>query len=428
MGVSTRLYGNLDAVSAVEALVRQGLRVVELTCDAPQLNPFLPDQAEVGRLCELRNRHDLMFSLHPPSKGINIASNDPADRLRSVEAYLSTLTLAARVDAMTVAVHCGHKSDPSMSCAEAVALAKSGLRVISERAVALGIRLTIENTASGTTSLLGSPEDAFDLLDACSPATSLALNAGNAVLQGFDAAECARLWMPRLGAVHAHDNGGQWDEHLALGRGIVDWDALLAVLRDADWRGLFMLQIWDPADPLRALADSLSVVGRSWTIVRPLLDDEQEWAERLLKDRWGSTRIVTRGRLVDAARLPALIAVSVDGRRLGLLTYEVRDGQYEIVSLDALRRGVGIGQQLIRGVLERAREAEASRVWLITTNDNTRALRFYQKAGFRIAAVHRDSVTEGRRLKPEIPLIGEEGIPIRDEIELEMMLDGGKGQ
>jgi hypothetical protein len=59
---------------------------------------------------------------------------------------------------------------------------------------------------------------------------------------------------------------------------------------------------------------------------------------------------------------------------------------------------------------------------LITTNDNTAALRFWQKRGFKLLRVHRNAVEKSRKLKPEIPLTGNDGIPIRDEIELEMML------
>jgi hypothetical protein len=54
-----------------------------------------------------------------------------------------------------------------------------------------------------------------------------------------------------------------------------------------------------------------------------------------------------------------------------------------------------------------------------TTNDNLDALRFYQKRGFQIVAVRPGAVDESRRVKPSIPVIGEHGIPIRDEIELE---------
>jgi hypothetical protein len=57
-----------------------------------------------------------------------------------------------------------------------------------------------------------------------------------------------------------------------------------------------------------------------------------------------------------------------------------------------------------------------------TTNDNTRALRFYQRAGFHLTALRPGAVTAARKSKPEIPELGEDGIPIRDEIELTMEL------
>jgi hypothetical protein len=59
-------------------------------------------------------------------------------------------------------------------------------------------------------------------------------------------------------------------------------------------------------------------------------------------------------------------------------------------------------------------------LWLVTTNDNTHALRFYHRLGFRLAALHPGAVEAARRLKPEIPLLGLDEIPIRDELELEI--------
>jgi N-acetylglutamate synthase-like GNAT family acetyltransferase len=77
---------------------------------------------------------------------------------------------------------------------------------------------------------------------------------------------------------------------------------------------------------------------------------------------------------------------------------------------------------LINAVLGEARKQNCGRVFLITTNDNMQALRFYQKRGFELVAVHRGAVNESRKIKPSISLIGNDGIPLRDEIELEMIL------
>jgi hypothetical protein len=59
------------------------------------------------------------------------------------------------------------------------------------------------------------------------------------------------------------------------------------------------------------------------------------------------------------------------------------------------------------------------RLWLITTNDNSRAQRFYERVGFRLVGVHQGAVERSRELKPEIPLVSADGTPIRDELEYE---------
>ena len=109
------------------------------------------------------------------------------------------------------------------------------------------------------------------------------------------------------------------------------------------------------------------------------------------------------------------------GRHVGLLTYSALGDACEIVTINALLRGMGIGTALIQA-LKAALSWRCRRLWLITTNDNLAAMRFYQKRGFRLVAVHRNALDEARKLKPEIPLTGLDGIPLHDEIELEMML------
>ncbi|MNN86607.1 Acetyltransferase (GNAT) family protein [compost metagenome] len=91
----------------------------------------------------------------------------------------------------------------------------------------------------------------------------------------------------------------------------------------------------------------------------------------------------------------------------------------EIVSLDSRQENLGAGTKLIELVNREAARLGCSKVWLITSNDNTRAIRFYQKRGFDMVAVHREAITEARKLKPSIPLLGYDGIPVRHEVEFE---------
>lgn len=153
----------------------------------------------------------------------------------------------------------------------------------------------------------------------------------------------------------------------------------------------------------------------------PLRDGHRDWAGSLIEDHWGSAIIVTRGRAHDAPRLPGFVAIG-DGRPAGLATYRIDGGECELVTLDSLSPRLGIGTALVRAVAGAAEAACCKRLWLITTNDNLAAVGFYQGLGFHITAIHLDAMEVSRRLKPEIPLTGVDGIPITDEIELERVL------
>jgi len=148
---------------------------------------------------------------------------------------------------------------------------------------------------------------------------------------------------------------------------------------------------------------------------------DDAWIQDVLKKYWYSTRIVSRGKIHEADKLPGFIARE-GNVRVGLMLYEIVGNECEIVSLNSFTELAGVGSQLIDAVKSVANDAQCSRVWLVTTNDNTHALRFYQRKGFVLSALHLSAIQESRKLKPEIPIVGYDGIPMRDEIELEMLL------
>ncbi len=155
--------------------------------------------------------------------------------------------------------------------------------------------------------------------------------------------------------------------------------------------------------------------------IRALEDADHEWVARTVAEQWGADVVVGHGVVYRPAELSGFVAM-LGHERVGLLTYHVEGDACEIITLDSFREGQGVGTALIDAAKQAANDAGCRRLWLITTNDNLHGLRFYQKRGFMIVAVHRNAVDEARKLKPSIPLIGNDGIPIRDEIELEMEL------
>jgi GNAT superfamily N-acetyltransferase len=153
----------------------------------------------------------------------------------------------------------------------------------------------------------------------------------------------------------------------------------------------------------------------------PINTDDHEWVAQFMHEQWGSDKVISRGAVHYPQNLPGFVAL-YKGEKVGLVTYNITDESCEIVTLNSTYPSSGVGTALIKAVKDISIKSGCKRLWLITTNDNLNALRFYQKRGFVLVAVHRNALEQSRKLKPEISRIGNHGIPLRDEIELEMML------
>lgn len=149
-------------------------------------------------------------------------------------------------------------------------------------------------------------------------------------------------------------------------------------------------------------------------VTRQATADDADWIADLLMQRWGGTAIVVHGEMFDLLDLPAIVADPA----LGLATYRLTGAEAELMSLDAVSPGQGVGTRLIESLVRHLQERGVPRLWVTTTNDNMTALRFYQQRGFQLRRIRTGAVGVARLLKPSIPEIGDHGIPIRDELDL----------
>ena len=140
-----------------------------------------------------------------------------------------------------------------------------------------------------------------------------------------------------------------------------------------------------------------------------------------IKQHWYTKTMIIRGKEIDMTKTDGFY-FSEGENIIGLITYIVYNNVLEITSLDSLQENQGIGSKLVEVVIHEAKERKYQKIVLITTNDNINAIKFYQKRGFDMVRLFRNALDISRKLKPEIPLIGENSIPLRHEIEFELLI------
>ena len=155
--------------------------------------------------------------------------------------------------------------------------------------------------------------------------------------------------------------------------------------------------------------------------IRPATESDQAWVDETLIREWAGPLVERGDEFVDVTKLPAQIA-ETDGGRVGLMTLLVHADHLEIFTLNSFREGQGIGSALMNAAEREAVKQNLTEIRLFVVNHNLRALGFYQRRGYRIWAAHRDSITRARLVKPAIPLVSSDGIPICDELELRKTL------
>ena len=170
--------------------------------------------------------------------------------------------------------------------------------------------------------------------------------------------------------------------------------------------------------------EGVSGVGKTVSMtIRPTGAADGSWVRRVVGEAFASPRIVSRGVLHIADELSGFIAEE-DGEPAGLLLYEMDADDCEVIVLLSLKERSGVATTLLAEAERVARGAGCHRLWLVTTNDNLDAIDFYRKRGWRQVAVHRGAFAEARRLKPEMPELGANGLSKDDEIEFEFTLGG----
>ena len=153
--------------------------------------------------------------------------------------------------------------------------------------------------------------------------------------------------------------------------------------------------------------------------VRRLDADDRNWLRERLHEDWGDEAMAGHGELFFPPEHDGFVA----GDRAGVVTYRFSGDGCEITLIVSYEPGRGIGTALLEAVIAEARASGCRRLWLVTTNDNEHAQRWYRARGFSVTEERAVAVDVARRtLKPTIPVVGQGGVPISDEVELSLEL------
>jgi sugar phosphate isomerase/epimerase len=228
----------------------------EIGIDAAALDRF--SNAEFSRIAENLHEHKLAITLHGPFIDLSAGSTDPAVRQLTRNRLKQLLKLVPLFRPQTVVCHAGYDRRRYGFFKEA--WTENSLDMwswLATRLTAEGARLMLENVYEDR------PEDILNMFERLEDqGVGFCLDSGH--MSAFGKAplqEWLQVLGPWIGQLHLHDNHGDWDDHLALGRGNIDFPLIFDYLKGQKISGpVITLEPHKEAD----LWPSLEYLQRHW--------------------------------------------------------------------------------------------------------------------------------------------------------------------
>lgn len=261
LGLSTFLWPGMDVGRWIELAAELGLGGVELRADPRAARPqdLGPDARR--ELRERLTRLGLWSTVHGPIYDVNLASPSPSLAAAALGEVIAALDLAADLGSRLLVVHPGHVDEDYLKLDGEADLAwhrfSWALEVILARAGEKGVQVALENKPSARGwGMVHTPREHVRALDPF-PTLGACLDFGHLRTVGGEPAAYVAALGDRLVHVHLHDNQGERDEHLPLGRGGMAWGEAVAALEGAGYGGTIVLEIPEP----EGLRESVAALG-----------------------------------------------------------------------------------------------------------------------------------------------------------------------
>ena len=167
-------------------------------------------------------------------------------------------------------------------------------------------------------------------------------------------------------------------------------------------------------------ASHLKKSGMEFKVHKIVSEGEKSAVRKFVRRFWGEEKQLTFDRKFAVAELPAYVAKVRDCVK-GFISFSPTSDALIVVALGVLPRYqyCGLGSRLIKKVENEARRLGKGKLLVSTSNDDLPALGFYQSHGFQIYQVTPSVIAE----KHEKILVGIGGLPVKDELRLQKMLN-----
>ncbi|MFN4196829.1 MAG: sugar phosphate isomerase/epimerase family protein [Caldimicrobium sp.] len=221
---------------------------VEISLNAEALDNF--SRGDFRKVARILKEEDISRSIHLPFMDLSLAALDPWIRKVSLKRLYQGFEIASFFEPVIAVFHSGYHPDYHREPKEEwrKIFIEESLQVILKEAKDLNLTLALENVFEPDPTFLKPVFEFYEgeLFWCFDPAHAK-------VFSEKEELDWLKVLYIYLQEIHCHDNLGKWDDHLPLGKGVIKFEEIFAILKTMELQPLFTIEAKKEEDVLLSL-------------------------------------------------------------------------------------------------------------------------------------------------------------------------------
>jgi sugar phosphate isomerase/epimerase len=201
------------------------------------------NQRRIQALKDSAKEYGLQYSVHGPFADINVASCSRTMLNSSLKRLKQSMQYASHLNAYLWVLHPGSKNALSAFYpGQDWTCNQESIKELHEYAKKLGLQVAMENLPEKYNFLMKTPQDFSRFYNETGlEDIGIVLDTGHAHLEA-QIQPFLQILPKKIRHIHISDNHGEWDEHLGLGAGKIDWNQFATMVKASGFSGTVLCE------------------------------------------------------------------------------------------------------------------------------------------------------------------------------------------
>lgn len=250
LGFSSLAFYETDLENSLSWAEENNFQLIEIVAE----NNHTIDEETLPLVKEMLSSYRLEYTVHCPFSDINISSLNKSIRKESIRQVKYSIYAVNEIGGKLLTFHPGRHSSATSKVRDGTKkILFESLKEISDYNKDFGVTIALENMPDTFITTMRVSQEVLEVLENDElSGIKHTMDVGHLETNNVDIGRYIHDLREYLVHIHLHDNFGEFDNHLPLGEGNINFPLIFRALKDIGYQGRIILEMTKTEDILKS--------------------------------------------------------------------------------------------------------------------------------------------------------------------------------